>query len=89
MSKMDISETDLIFMKHNAEETRVIRAKFRNGTFFDKENQFYIDDLFDESKLPEEKCPRKHIRIGPEYQATLPPNESLSHKLQKLKIDQS
>ena len=42
----------------------------------DKLPDFIIEDLFEDSKLEEEKCPRRHIRVGPNYQAEIPLIES-------------
>lgn len=32
------------------------------------ENPNFWGELYEDDKLPEEKCKRKYIRIGPEYQ---------------------
>ena len=35
------------------------------------EDRKFWGELYEDYKLPEEKCPRKHIRIGSEYQVKL------------------
>ena len=37
-----------------------------------KENPNFWGELYEDDKLPEEKCKRKFIRIGQEYQINIP-----------------
>ena len=57
-------------VKYYAKETIIQRQKLRDGTFFLSDNQRYVDDLFDESKIDEKKCAPKKPRVGVEYQVT-------------------
>ena len=48
-----------------------------NGSIIDvykigmKENPKFWSELYDDYTLPEEKCKRKYIRLGPEYQVKI------------------
>ena len=46
MNSEEFEELIKIYV-HDAKETKMLRRKFRNGTFFNKENQNLIDDLFE------------------------------------------
>lgn len=52
-----------------AKETKIIRQKFKDGSFLNKENKYIMDDLFDDTKIKEESVPYKKPRIGDNYQA--------------------
>lgn len=54
-----------------AKETKVIRQKFKDGSFLNKENKYIMDDLFDDTKIKEESVPYKKPRIGENYQAEI------------------
>ena len=56
---------------HDAKETKIIRQKLKEGTFFNKENKHLVDDLFDDSKIEEEKVIYKRPRIGKMYQVDI------------------
>tara|TARA_B100001175_G_C19421502_1_gene596330 strand:+ start:943 stop:1194 length:252 start_codon:yes stop_codon:yes gene_type:complete len=56
---------------YDAKETKILRRKFKNSLFFNKKNQNLIDDLFDDSKIEEEKVKYKNPRIGKLYQADI------------------
>ena len=56
---------------HDAKETKIIRQKLKEGTFFNKENKNLVDDLFDDSKIEEEKVIYKRPRIGKMYQVDI------------------
>ena len=70
MNNEEFEELIKIYV-HDAKETKILRRKFRNGTFFNKENQNLIDDLFDDSKIEEEKVKYRCPRIGKMYQADI------------------
>ena len=52
-----------------ANETKIIRQKFKDGSFLNNENKYIMDDLFDDKKIKEESVPYKKPRIGKNYQA--------------------
>ena len=70
MNSKEFEELIKIYV-HDAKETKMLRRKFKNGTFFNKENQNLIDDLFDDSKIEEEKVKYRTPRIGKMYQADI------------------
>ena len=70
MNSEEFEELIKIYV-HDAKETKMLRRKFRNGTLFNKENQDLIDDLFDDSKIEEEKVKYRPPRIGKLYQADI------------------
>ncbi len=83
MNNEEFEELIKIYV-HDAKETKILRRKFRNGTFFNKENQNLIDDLFDDSKIEEEKVKYRNPRIGKMYQADIEDYlEIMSRKIDK------
>ena len=70
MNSEEFEELIKIYV-YDAKETKLLRRKFKNGTFFNKENQNLIDDLFDDSKIEEEKVKYRNPRIGKMYQADI------------------
>lgn len=55
-------------MVSNAKKTTIMRKKLQNNTFFKKTNAYYVNDMFDETKIKLDKCPKTKIRIGKKYQ---------------------
>lgn len=68
------TKEELKSMVSNAKKSTLMRKKLQNNTFFKKNNSYYIKDMFDDSKIILEKCPKTKIRIGKKYQATIPDN---------------
>ena len=66
---MDINNNLIIYY---AKETKILRKKLKDGTFFYSENKFFIDDLFSISKIKEDIYNNKKPRIGKEFQAIIP-----------------
>lgn len=64
----NITEDDLKIMQYYAKETKILRKKLIDGTFFHINNKKYINDLFNDSKISEEKCENKSPKIGDQYQ---------------------
>lgn len=62
---------DIKILEYYAKETVMLRKKLKEDIFFKKENKKYIDELFNDSKIEEEKCQIKKPKIGDNYQATI------------------
>jgi hypothetical protein len=62
---------DIKILEYYAKETVMLRKKLKENIFFKKENKKYIDELFNDSKIEEEKCQNKKPKIGDDYQATI------------------
>ena len=55
-------------MQKAALKGAIIRKKLQNGTFFSKNNSFYINDMFCDTKIHTDKCSKQNPRIGRKYQ---------------------
>jgi hypothetical protein len=55
-------------MQKEALKGSLIRQKLKNGTFYNKNNSFYINDMYCDTKIYTFKCNRKLPRIGKKYQ---------------------
>ena len=55
-------------MEKDAKKSSIMKKKLENGTFFKKSNKIYIDDMFDDTKISTDKCPKQKPRIGRKYQ---------------------
>ena len=64
-------ETNIKTIQFYAKQTKILKYKLKHGIFFNKENQFFVDDLLDESKLTENKINNKKPRIGKNYQVDI------------------
>ena len=62
---------DIKILEYYAKETVMLRKKLKENIFFNKENKKYIDELFNDNKIEEEKCQNKKPKIGDDYQATI------------------
>jgi len=55
-------------MQKDAKKGSIMKKKLENGTFFNKDNKVYINDMFDDTKISTGKCPKQEPRIGRKYQ---------------------
>ena len=55
-------------MQKEALKGAIIRKKLQNGTFYNKNNSFYINDMFCDTKIYAGKCKKQLPRIGNKYQ---------------------
>ena len=57
--------------QYEAKETKIVRQKYKDGSFLNKENKYLMDDLFDDTKIKEESVAYKKTRIGKMYQVDI------------------
>lgn len=62
---------DIDIKIYYAKETKILRKKLKDGSFFKDNNKFYVDDLFSDTKISENKCKLKKPRIGNNYQINI------------------
>ena len=62
---------DIKILEYYAKETIILRKKLKENIFFNSENKKYIDELFNDSKIDEEKCPNKKPKVGNNFQAII------------------
>lgn len=60
---------EIEILQYYANDTKRIRRLMRENKYF--EDKGIMKDLFDESKIIDEKCKRKYPRIGKEFQVKI------------------